>query len=247
MAAVTEMNRAEQYACEDDPDLLRAQQMTGSIRWLELYRSYLLAERLDKEPRDRHSDIIQHWATSMGMTPATLASHLGWARAIDLQMLNDSFEGFGIDEKEWTQRIGTSHLKEIAKAKNQTTNLVASPGQMVDLVIETYHANWSVAELLEVLRKRNLRAPARGMKADPTKNLTACQLLKAMAEDLPKRGIDIDLGLMPGDWGKPKKVARILEKLAWHFHQLYPNTEYAPKVETTQLGAQGGESDHGRA
>lgn len=231
-SAVSEMPIHEQHQAEDNPRKLRAQKMTGSIRWLELYRAYLLADELGDAPRQDHKAIIDDWALSMGMTPATLGKHLGWARAIDLQMLADSFEGFGISEQEWTARIGTTHLQEIAKAKNQTTNLVATPGQMVDLVIECYHGNWSVAELKKALRERNLRAPEKGMKIEPTKNLTACQLLAALARDLPKRGVDINLGILPVAWGKPRKVAAILRGLASKFAELYKDTEFAPKVES---------------
>lgn len=228
MAALSDMPKHEVDATEDNPRLLKAQQMTGSIRWLELYRSYLLAEELDEAPRGDHKEIIDHWARNMGMTPGTLKGHLGWARAIDLQLLTDTFEGEGISEQEWTQRIGTSHLQVIARARDQATDTRISPGEMVTLVVECYHGNWSVAELKAALRNRDLMAPERGLDTTPSKTPnTLCRVLRRIADVMEQTGQDIDMTRqLVGREHKEMPVPKALRRLGELVEQLYPRAAF---------------------
>lgn len=215
-----------------DPDRER---YVSSNRWrreLSIQQAYLLRDKLNKARTDEEREaVLLDWAEAAGRDVDALRAEARWTDAIKEKDLRDAFAAEGIKDELWQARLGTGHIKAVAPAKEQNTKRALTSEEKAAILVEAYHANWKVAELTKALQDRGLKGKRPGMKSDPTKNLTACTLLTVMAQDLQKRGIDIDLGLLPEKWGEPSKVSAILWKLSSRFNQLYPNAEYAPKVE----------------
>lgn len=191
-AVISDMTRQEQYLADDDPDLLKAQQMTGSIRWLELYRSYLLRDVMDRTPREGQDEVLAKWAMAMGRSKGAWRNDLKWTYRIKMDDLLAVFEEAGIQQNEWTGQIGTSHLGAIARAINPITNEPLTSEEMAGWAFDCYNAAWSVEELRDQLRAFGYLPAKRGIEAlPPTKAMTAAKLLSIMAEQMVKSGKDV--------------------------------------------------------
>lgn len=233
MRTVSEMTEAEKYQVDDDPDLLRATQMTGSIRWLEVYRAYLLVERLEKAKRADHNEIMENWARAMGMTKDTLKTHRRWAEAIRWDDLNAVFDEEDISSKEWTTRIGTTHLKTVARAKDLATNQPLTSREMAIWVRRAYHANLKVDELEQMLRDQDLLPPKQGVESTPIEpgKLTGCRLLEMLAAHIRGDGKDFELNLTKGAWASPVRVHRLLQRVTDLIRDRHPDLAYKPPEE----------------
>ncbi len=223
MAALSDMPLSEQFLQDEDPDLLRACSMTGSIRWLEIYRGYLLQERLEKANPEEYEEIITAWGRAMGITPGTLKSHLRWARLIHLEDLLAVFEEEKIPSEEWTQRVGTTILRAIARARNLTTDWPISSREMAEWARRAYHANLSKAEMEDMLRDHDLLPPkAESELAPPTKlPATVAGLLELITAAV--RAHDISLTVTRN--GRVK-IAPSLRKLADLIERQHPGAEF---------------------
>ena len=223
MASLSMMTEEEQYRQDEDPDLLKACSMTGSIRWLEIYRGYLLQDRLEKANLEEYEGIITAWGRAMGITPGTLRSHLRWARLIRLEDLLAVFEEESIPSEEWTQRVGTTILRVIARARNLATDWPISSREMAEWARRAYHANLSKAEMEDMLRDHDLLPPkAESELAPPTKLPTTASGLLELITTAVKAN-DIPLTVTRG--GKAK-IGPALRKLADLIDKQRPGAEF---------------------
>lgn len=227
MPALSEMAPDEIQRADMDPDLIRACSMTGSIRWLEIYRGYLLQERLQKAPHAERDEILQRWSHAMGVTQGTLKNHLKWAYGIQLEDITEIFALEGIGGNEWTQRVGTSHLHIIARTRDEYDTPLTSR-ERAEWVRRAYHANLSVAELEGMLRDADLLPPKRNLKTKPIQagKPTACSLLETLAAHLKVSNQDFELDIKPEAIQQPMKAWKALYKLAELYGERFPKAEF---------------------
>mgnify|MGYP001564337927 CR=1 FL=1 len=230
MPALSEMTDAEKHLAHDDPDLLAVLSLTEDIRGNELLRAYKLRQKLEKSSRSLHEEIIDRWAAATGRSKGAWLSDLKWANAIDPDDLVEVFEEEEIPQREWVQRVGTSHLRVIARAKLQDTHLLLTSRERAEWIRRSYHSNLSVAELEAMLRDHDLLPPKRGAASKPIEagKTTSIDLLRMMADSLQEQGRAIDFSGMlakrPAD--KPIDIVAFLQFLAGEYKREHPGAEF---------------------
>lgn len=232
MAALSTMPQHEQVLHGHDPNKERYIKANRWRREITLQQAYTLRDALDlaRSPEAEQA-ILEDWAEVTGQSVDALKEEARWTRSVRLADIRLAFSEELIADTEWQMRLGTSHIKQAAVAREQDTGRALTSQEKADLLLECYHANWSVAEFKMELRRRQLKAPARAKMAAPSKTpTTATGLLIAMGEDLRSQGIDIDLaGLMKRRGAKPINVVSFLQFLAGEFKRERPDAEF--KVE----------------
>jgi hypothetical protein len=227
--AISEMPIEEQYLQDDDPDLLVVLSITSNIRGGEVLRAYKLRQKLKKTPREAHEKLIERWALATGRSAGAWKADLKWANAIDPDDLLAVFAASHVTQDEWVQRIGTSHLRTIARVKDLSSHSRAK------WAWRAYDANLSVTELEQLLRDSDLLPPKRGSGTVPVAAgtpATACDLLERMAAHLRSQGIDLDLSakLAQRQSDRPIDVAKFLSFLSSEFGKQRPGAAFVVEV-----------------
>lgn len=229
MAALSEMSPAEQQLHGHSKNKERFVKATRFIRELTIGRAYTLREELDAcKTQEERDAILLDWGEEAGKDSGALKDDLTWTGAIKQDDLHGAFIAERIEDHEWQKRIGVSHLRRIGKAYDIKTGDIPTSEERCALVLECYHANWSVKELETELVRRGLRKPPKPrMKTLPSKTTsTADALLIALGEHLQRQGIDFDLTLKPGAFTQARAVSKTLRRLADTFDQLYPGLTF---------------------
>lgn len=229
MATLSEMPVHERYLVETDPILCEAIGVTENIRGGELFRAYLLRKRLKAVPSEQHKAILEGWALHIGRSVGAWKSDLKWAYAIDPDDLLGVFAEEDLTQNDMVQRVGTSHLFVIAKARHSEDVRLTSR-EMAEWALRCYHNNLSVSELTDTLRDHDLLPPKRPSKlSPPTQSPTrAAQILRVLADYLETASIDTDLSMQLAKQGaKPIRVGVFLEWLGAEYRLDMPSAVFA--------------------
>lgn len=155
MATISEMDRQEQDRADHPPALLMFRKAVGAGRLSKLMSVYILLDQLDPGSLDDPDARVAQYANEVGTSIEAMQMDLRWARAIREEDLRAAFAREGIGELEWPTRIKVEHMRTISKATHPDGRPLKSE-EMVQWLVDAYHAHDSAATLKDNLRKAGL-------------------------------------------------------------------------------------------
>ena len=231
MPALSEMTDAEKRLHGHSENKERYVKATRFIRELTIDRAYTLREELDGcKSQVEHDALMIDWGAEAGRDTGALKDDLAWTSRIKEHELRGVFTAERIEAHEWQRRIGVSHLRRIGKAFNVETGELLTSQERAKLVLDTYHANWTVKELEAELVRQKLRKPAkkRSKLLPPIQSPTrAAQILRVLADHIEAEGIDSDLYHALAKRGEgPINIGAFLEWLGAEYRRDMPRAAF---------------------
>ena len=231
MPALSEMSPEERKLHGHNPNKERYVKANRWRRELTLQQAYVLRDELDKKARnlEEYETVLQEWAQDTGQSIDALKEEARWTGSVRLEDIRLAFAERLIPDPEWQMRLGTSHIKQAAVAREQDTGRALTSQEKAELLVECFHQNWTVAEFKAVLRERGLKKPEKAKTPKPIPQsipTTANALLVVIGTALSQQGTDVTLDLGPKIWDKPRKVLRCLRWLAERYEEHYPGLEF---------------------
>lgn len=217
MSAVTQMSEQEQRQHGHTENRERIVKATRFIRELTIDRAYTLKDELAsyRSPDERDA-ALKDIAAESGRDVGALRDDLAWVYAIQEDDLRGAFAAQQIPDHEWQKRIGVTHLRRIGKAYPQDEEFMRSPTskERAAMVLECFHANWTVKELETTLVDRGLRkSPKPRMKTPPTKMPTTMPAFLGLVAGIIDPDMPLPCGLKPGTYDLVKTLRRIADLL----------------------------------
>lgn len=239
MRTVSEMTEADKRLHGHSENKERYIKANRWRRELTLQQAYALRDALDEARTTEERDsILGDWAQDTGQSVKALKEEARWTDAIKLADIYTVFAEKGIDDTDWQMRIGVSHVKQAAIARDQATGRSLTSREKAELLLNCYNANWKVEEFKADLRRRKLKRPERAKMARPIQKdeLTICTLLEALSGHIKGEGKNIPLTLTSGAWDRPVKVHRLLQRVTDLIRDRHPDLTYRPPEEETPDG-----------
>jgi hypothetical protein len=197
-------------------------------RWkrdLTIQQAYWLREKLDRCRSENERDgVLEAAAAASGLSLYKIRDMARWTEHLRRDDLVGAFAEAGIAGAEWLERITASHLDVLKDVRDQKTFRLPTSQERAAILVEAYHANWSVDDMKAELIERGLLPAPKGMPSRPLApgTLTLGQLLVQIGQEMQRSGHDDPAAKLYLDLTQPQPIHKLLWLIQERYGRLHP-------------------------
>ena len=198
-------------------------------RWkrdLTIQQAYWLREKLDQcRSEDERDAVMRSVAEASGLSEYKVRDMARWTEHLRREDLVNAFAEHGIAAAEWLERLTAGHLDALKDVRDQKSFRLPTSRERAAILVEAYHANWSLTDLKGALVERGLLPKPKGMPLRPLPpgTLTLGQLLVQIGQEMQRSGYDDRTDLLHTDLTKPQPIYKLLWLIQERYGRVYPD------------------------